>query len=55
MKIIFKYNLKNKDWNVIIEIPVQESDHVKIDYKHIYIVRMSQKCDKNKILIDVLP
>ena len=55
MKILLQYTLKNKDGDVIIAMPVQESDHVKIDYKHLYILHMSQKHDKKQRLIDVLP
>ena len=55
MKILLQYKFKNKYGNVIIEVPIKESDHVKIDYKHIYILHMSQKRDKKQRLIDVLP
>ena len=48
MKILLQFKLKNKDGNVIIAMPVQEYDHVKIDYNHIYILHMSQKSDKSK-------
>ena len=54
MKIILQYKLKNKDGNVIIAMHVHEYDHIQIDYKHPYILHMSQKRGKKQRLIDVL-
>ena len=54
MNILLQYKHKNKDGNVIIAMPLQESDHVKIDYKNLYILHMYQKSDKKQRLIDVL-
>ena len=55
MNILLQYKLKNKDGNVIIAMPIQEYDHIIIDYKHLYILHMSQKHDKKQMIIDVLP